>query len=136
MDSEGSWEDLGHKRSNHAVPIGRPNTNGNKGKHIQAMIDERHPTAGKERPSPPEHYRGRENQLDPGEQARREGMLHGLARQHFRHYQPQQRYREDETDPEPTSYIDQFGVDLLLHAHCAWLQRHATDRTGTWLRAD
>src|SRR5215831_7828881 len=134
--AEGSWEKARHECRNHAVEVGSPGANRNECEHVQAAIDDGGPSARKEWPATPEYDWGRQDQLHPGEEMHREGMLHWLAWEHLGHRQQQERHRQAQTDPEPAGHVDQFGIRLLFQTHALWFEGHPTDGASTWLRSD
>ena len=99
-------------------------------------MDQRGPSALKERPAAPENDGSGKREFYPREPARGQEVLDGHAGKHVGHRDEKQRRCQRDADPETPAHVAKFGILFLVRGDGARLQRHAADGTTTRLGAN
>src|SRR5712691_6757834 len=108
-----------------AVDPGHSRAQRDQREHVEVAGEDRAPAAHEERPAGPQHDGGRKDELQPVRQIPAE--QHVQIRQMPAHLQRDHGDRQDETDPEPPSHVDELGIGASFSGKLR-LQRHAADR--------
>ena len=133
--AEGGGKQAGRDDGGEAIDVGGAGAKGNKGKHVEAAMDDGGVAALKKGPASPEDDGRGEEELEPGESGVLEEDVEGVVGEEAEHHDGEQGEGEAEADPEPLGHADELGVGGVGGGG-AGLESHAADRAGAGRFAD
>ena len=100
--------------------------------HVEIARLEGSPGPLEERPSGPQHDRGRQHELDPVRSLLADPLM--KVRQVPAHFEREHRHSQRQAHPEPPRHVDELRIGPRVCRHQLRLERHAADRTRAGAR--